>query len=200
MSGLSRPGGEGPLYCVPEFTAEQRPATHRYFTQRASPLRNVTQRLGNYMYYVYGLQPIGKPEGPIKIGFSNKPTTRIEALEPGALGERLQMVFQVEAGETSGEALQLERLYHKHFAVCRMNGEWFRFTPEMLTWLPDGTRLTYAETKSPATNTLPALALDVGDATIFSRQRAIGTSPPKELPTAGDLSNAITIQKVVQRN
>ncbi len=149
------------------------------------------------MFYVYILQAIGKPDGNVKIGFSSKTANRISALEPGALGERLHAVLQVDAGETSSDGRRLERVYHDHFNLDRINREWFRFNPEMLTWAPGGFAATYPKIGSPASNTVPFRRMNVGDLTIF-RRTLIQRPNERKLSVSGDLTAAATVQKVVQ--
>lgn len=153
----------------------------------------------NITYYVYGLQAVGDPDGPVKIGFSNTPTRRLEALQPGALGARLQIIFQMEAGPTKQDGRKLEYIYHKQFAEHRINGEWFQFVHEMLTWQPDGCRRIYGATRGPAANCVPYRQLNPGDTRIF-----LGwVSPPERLalslPAVTDLSAALVAQKILQR-
>jgi hypothetical protein len=148
-------------------------------------------------FFVYGLQSVSYPTGPIKIGFSAKPIDRLLAHEPGALGERLHIVFQVIAGLTYSDGRRAEKAYHDRFAPQRLNREWFRFTEEMLTWLPDGSRRVYRKTRSPASNTIAA-TLNSGDLSIFRQPRSL-PSPPSTLPQAGDLSAAAMAQTIVQR-
>jgi len=148
-------------------------------------------------YYVYGLQAIGQPTGPVKIGFSRDPITRLKALQPAASGTRLHVLFQVEAGPTYGDGRRLEHLYHKRFTSMRMNGEWFQFDPAMLMWTPGGARRVYRETAAPAVNTVPAPRFDIGDSAIFDQ--TVQRAPTRTvLPDRGDLSDALRIQKVVQ--
>lgn len=150
------------------------------------------------MFHVYGLQAIGKPAGPVKIGFSSKPADRISALEPGALGERLHVIFLIEAGETYGEGRRVEKACHDEFSSLRINREWFRFDQQMLTYKPEGTHKINIILGSPAENTAPAKSLTPGDLSIFN-QSIIKRDEVKVNLLSGDLSSARTIQKVIQR-
>lgn len=150
------------------------------------------------MFYVYGLQAVGKPENPVKIGFSAKPADRISALEPGAIGECLHAIFLTEAGGTYGDGRRVEKLYHDKFSILRINREWFRFDSHMLTWRPDGTRTIYIIIKSPAENTIPAKRLVSGDLRMIS-QIVIQRPNIKLVTTSGDLSAVVSVQRIVQR-
>ena len=154
-------------------------------------------------YHVYGLQAVGQPEGSVKIGFSYDPMKRLAAHQPGSLGARLHIIFQVEAGQTAAAGRRLERMYHIRFAPLRMSGEWFRFDPEMLTWRPDGSRVVHRATGSPASNTRPDAKADPGDLSMFGQSATIGCPIPIPVTLArdpGDISAALTLQKIYPRD
>lgn len=151
------------------------------------------------MFYAYGLQALSQPTGNVKIGFSQSPMVRLKAHERGALGERLHIVFQTEAGAEYGSGRKLEAAYHKKFGLFRIIYEWFNFDPEMLIWVPDGTRHVHGATNEPAANTLPAHKLDIGDGALFAARSPVIAPYQIPLPESGDLSHALTIQKIVQR-
>lgn len=67
--------------------------------------------------------------GPVKIGFSKNPNKRLESLQISS-PERL-IIIRVVEGTMWGE-----RAAHRAFQKYRLHGEWFRFRPEMLSWMP----------------------------------------------------------------
>ena len=76
-------------------------------------------------YYVYFIQPEGKGNKPVKIGYSKDPEARCKELQtanPKKLSICVKLPF-----ETEGQAREAERTFHwlagkKH---RRLTGEWF---------------------------------------------------------------------------
>ena len=75
------------------------------------------------MKRVYFIKPIGMV-GPVKIGCSQSPTGRREALETWA-PFALEIVAEIEGG------FEIERRFHSMFANSYLRREWFNWTPEM---------------------------------------------------------------------
>jgi hypothetical protein len=65
--------------------------------------------------------------GAVKIGLSKNVDARITELQNGNAG-RLRVLRTIEG------TARTENLAHKAFAQHHIRGEWFRYTPEMLTW------------------------------------------------------------------
>ena len=63
--------------------------------------------------------------GPVKIGHSNDPRTRLRELQV-AHHRKLTILRKFEGGEVE------ERLLHDKFEHLRLRGEWFRFSKKML--------------------------------------------------------------------
>lgn len=76
--------------------------------------------------FVYFIQQ--GTSGPIKIGHSNDPAVRMAALQT-AHSERLRLLFFESGGR------QEEAATHERFASCRIGGEWFEPTHELLTYI-----------------------------------------------------------------
>ena len=70
--------------------------------------------------------------GHVKIGHASHPESRICALQSMSC-EKLILIRQFEA---EGDGRALERYFHFLFIDYWIRGEWFRFTPEMLTVQP----------------------------------------------------------------
>lgn len=68
---------------------------------------------------------IGGETGPIKIGLSGAPNFRLASLQIGS-----PVPLRIMA-TLSGD-LETELAYHTRFAACRLHGEWFERTPELL--------------------------------------------------------------------
>lgn len=64
---------------------------------------------------------IGEKQGPVKIGISKEPLRRIGVLKKQS-GRELECQFVTQA---TGNAGEIERQAHTHFAEHRMAGEWF---------------------------------------------------------------------------
>lgn len=62
----------------------------------------------------------------VKIGHADDPQERLGALQCGS-PERLYIMRIVEGGQKA------ERWFHRRFASLRLHGEWFKFSPEMLS-------------------------------------------------------------------
>lgn len=149
------------------------------------------------MFFVYGIQAIDEPEGPIKIGFSLDPLGRTRDLELGSLGKQLHVIFQTEAGMAYGDGRRLEKIYHDEFALLRMDRETFQFSPKMLTWRPDGTTRAFTAMRAPASNTHETAGSPLGDVS-FDRKPVQRRNDNKQFES-GDLSAASSVQKIVQR-
>lgn len=66
--------------------------------------------------------------GPIKIGHSLDPASRLASLQT-AHHERLRILFTEPGGRDDEAAL------HERFARCRISGEWFEPTEEVLSYI-----------------------------------------------------------------
>jgi uncharacterized membrane protein YccC len=66
--------------------------------------------------------------GPIKIGMSNEPQTRLRNLQT-AVAEQLHLLAVIDGDE------QVERDLHRRFEKYRLHGEWFSPNPEVLSWV-----------------------------------------------------------------
>ena len=67
-----------------------------------------------------------KPIGSVKIGTAKEPKKRLSSLQTGCPGP-LQLVGVIPGGQIEEAAL------HREFKQFRMNGEWFRDDPELMT-------------------------------------------------------------------
>lgn len=76
---------------------------------------------------IYFLQ-VDIPNGPIKIGYSRNPRRRVKGIRSG-FPYRLRVL-----GYTLG-SLARERRYHKLFSECRIRGEWFSPTAQLLRFI-----------------------------------------------------------------
>ena len=70
--------------------------------------------------------------GPVKIGRASHPESRMGALQSMSC-EKLILLRKF---ETENDGRALERYLHFYFIDCWIRGEWFRFSPEMLTVQP----------------------------------------------------------------
>ena len=68
-------------------------------------------------------------EGMVKIGLAASVNSRVKDLQIGS-SEKLEVIRVVDGNH------QMERWFHYRFSNLRKHGEWFVFTPEMLTVLP----------------------------------------------------------------
>jgi len=68
---------------------------------------------------------IGADDGPIKIGISASPKSRLTALQTASPFRLRLLAIRV------GDVLT-ERDYHRRFAAHRLHGEWFERAPELL--------------------------------------------------------------------
>ncbi|WP_066781902.1 GIY-YIG nuclease family protein [Sphingomonas sp. CCH5-D11] len=68
---------------------------------------------------------IGGDDGPVKIGFSAKPESRLRDLQVGS-------PYPLKVLATIGSGARMEALYHREFASSRLHGEWFERTPALL--------------------------------------------------------------------
>lgn len=78
---------------------------------------------------VYFLRPKGQA-GPIKIGCSAKPISRLRAVEIWSPVE-LELIGSVPGSHNSETAI------HYHFGDLRLHGEWFTATPELLAFVDE---------------------------------------------------------------
>ena len=73
--------------------------------------------------------------GPyFKIGISSNVQNRIKRLTATALPYETSLVCLIKF-DTKGPALKLENSLHKRFADKRMNGEWFRLSPDDIEYI-----------------------------------------------------------------
>lgn len=98
------------------FVVPDRPAGPKRFGARA----------------VYFIQPVGG--GLIKIGVSNSPISRLEALQVGCPVD-LKIIGLIPDAEPGTEAA-----LHARFAHARVRGEWFEPVPELLRFIGEATR------------------------------------------------------------
>lgn len=70
------------------------------------------------------------PDGPVKIGFSLSPQTRLVSLQT-ASPSQLRLLKSFPGDEAR------ERQLHEHFAALRMEGEWFRPEERLLTFIKE---------------------------------------------------------------
>lgn len=86
---------------------------------RKARTRELNRKAGPVVYF------IGGESGPIKIGISGGPNSRLAALQIGSpIPLRIMATI-------SGD-LEMELAYHTRFASCRLHGEWFERTPELM--------------------------------------------------------------------
>lgn len=64
--------------------------------------------------------------GPVKIGVADDPVKRITALQT-AHHENLRLIRLLDGDS------ELEKVLHRRFSDIHVRGEWFRFTPELLS-------------------------------------------------------------------
>lgn len=72
-------------------------------------------------------------DGPIKIGFSWNPWARVADLQVGC-PEQLRIIVTVKGDRVD------ERAVHRRFESSRLQGEWFKATPELLAFIVDVVR------------------------------------------------------------
>lgn len=94
----------------PKFTPAGDGIAYEHMTKRAGKLK---------VYF------IGADEGPVKIGISADPKGRLATLNT-ASPVRLSILALCDG------SADLECEYHSRFSGCRINGEWFERTPELL--------------------------------------------------------------------
>lgn len=107
IASCSRPRASGP----PTDTTQPH--------ERTCPLFQEWRDLDSWVYF------ISAKSGPIKIGKSDDPESRIRSLQTGHY-EPLLLIGCVRGGEP------LEREFHRIFAAHRLNGEWFSPTSDVL--------------------------------------------------------------------
>jgi hypothetical protein len=74
-----------------------------------------------------GIYVVGAPSGHVKIGITNKPQSRLAALQNGT-PEPLRLVFFVHALGRAAE--DIEALAHRRLQFWRQSGEWFKCDAE----------------------------------------------------------------------
>jgi len=74
---------------------------------------------------IYIAQALG-PDGPVKIGFSNKVGARLRKIS-------VHLWCDVELARLLDGDREAERALHRRFQHLRLRGEWFRAAPEILT-------------------------------------------------------------------
>ena len=70
--------------------------------------------------------------GPIKIGMSDCPIIRLKALKTGS-PVPLKLIKQISC--TTKKSKLLEKALHVKFKNCRLHGEWFHPTDELLKYI-----------------------------------------------------------------
>lgn len=68
-------------------------------------------------------------DGPVKIGVTRNVAARVRNLQTGS-AHKLIVIRTIEAGEI------IERRAHAYFAKFRLHGEWFKYSSQMLQWMP----------------------------------------------------------------
>lgn len=69
--------------------------------------------------------------GPIKIGYTENLRLRLQALSAGVPHEIIPL--GVDDGALAGDEIDI----HIRFAKCRLRGEWFNPTPELLAYISE---------------------------------------------------------------
>jgi len=77
-----------------------------------------------YVYFLRAEEGVGR----VKIGYSTAPESRLKAMADWS-PVKLSLVYQEDGGEL------LEKALHRHFADCRVHGEWFSPTPRLLAFI-----------------------------------------------------------------
>lgn len=80
---------------------------------------------------IYFLQDENDDRAPVKIGWTTNLDDRLKTLATGS-PVKLKLIRCVEA------ASHMEGRFHKMFQDVRLRGEWFRWTPDILTAFPRG--------------------------------------------------------------
>lgn len=112
---------------------------------------------------VYFIQ--GGKDGPVKIGVAEDIADRLAGLQTGHWCE-LSVIRTLEGGPL------LERWLHRFYGSLRLRGEWFRYSPCMLTIEPPSI------VEAPATNLAKMLAQIGGNADIQRAFERAGHKPP----------------------
>jgi hypothetical protein len=120
------PGNEAPVYAVIPNGKWQ--CLDRHGVVRSEPVRYIADYIppSESAGFVYFLQ--SGPDGPIKIGWSQDVTRRIEELQT-ANARRLVLL-----GTMPGR-MEDEAALHTRFAHLRMEGEWFQDAVEIHSYL-----------------------------------------------------------------
>lgn len=82
-----------------------------------------TKELPTYIYV------IGRKQGPVKVGISNAPGSRLGSIQTGC-PFKLELLFAVEA-KSRDKAIKHERTFHQVYAKQRLSGEWFDLEAEL---------------------------------------------------------------------
>lgn len=88
--------------------------------------------------------------GPVKIGHARDPKRRMTLLQTGN-PERLAVIRLIAGG------LPEEAEAHRHFADLRLNGEWFTFAEEMLTYGVETVAFNAARKRGPTAQFHPII-------------------------------------------
>lgn len=67
----------------------------------------------------------------VKIGVANNVRSRLVA-------HQCSSPFALKVIRTLAGGQNIERAFHKYFSALRLTGEWFEFSPEMMTFFPEG--------------------------------------------------------------
>lgn len=81
--------------------------------------------LPSFVYFI-----ANRGQGTVKIGFSNDPEKRLIQLQTSN-HEQLEILAIIEADEKT------EGILHDRFKAYRLNGEWFKLSPEILRFIED---------------------------------------------------------------
>lgn len=89
------------------------------------------QRTDGFLYFV---QAETDPNGPIKIGWSENPWSRLRELQQGCwLPLRIVHLIEIKRGDPGWGtgATSHERWFHERFKRLRLESEWYRFEGEL---------------------------------------------------------------------
>lgn len=78
---------------------------------------------GGYVYFI-----ASRKQRIVKIGYSANPTMRLSTLQTST-PSKLELLATIEGD------IQTERQLHQRFAAYRLNGEWFRLTEELTSFI-----------------------------------------------------------------
>lgn len=98
---------------------------------------------------IYFIQAVDEPEGPVKIGFTDRAVgKRLAALQTGNPRE-LRVVAL-----TNGDR-DTETYLHRRFAASRMCGEWFKWSAELAQAMQSNTYTKPLRKPRPSLKRLP---------------------------------------------